>query len=216
MSRADRVVLARPGAELTAENVITVPIPCRPFVVEHLGKKHGDYVPRCRMRQGQVHVRLTTGQVLTDVADITARLQAVHHLISRHDILLELEEVQAVTHMVGKEYRIGDRSFRPRQTPLRLSGAESTRRSKLTGRGGLRLFKRPCVLHSRKAWRATLGLRAKCLRKTTLFFARCASGANITEALLLSARKSGRILARHASPADGRVITKTKESHVLS
>ena len=123
MSRADRVVLTRPGAELVAENVITVPIPCQPFVVEHLGKKHGDYVPRCRMRPGQVHVRLTTGQVLTDVQDISARLQAVHHLISRHDILLELEELQAVTHMVGKEYRIGDRSFRPRQVPLRLNGA---------------------------------------------------------------------------------------------
>ena len=123
MSRANRVVLTRPGADLVAENVITVPIPCRTFIVEHLGKKHGDYVPRCIMRPGQVHVRLTTGQVLTDISDIAARLQAVHHLISRHDILLELDEAQAVTHMVGKEYRIGDRSFRPRQTPLRGNGA---------------------------------------------------------------------------------------------
>lgn len=123
MSRVERVVLTRPGVELTAENAITIPIPCQQFVVEHLGKKHGDYIPRCRIRPGQVHVRLTTGHVLTDIRDISARLQAVHHLISRHDILLELEELQAVTHMVGKEYRIGDLSFRPRQTPLRGNGA---------------------------------------------------------------------------------------------
>ncbi len=82
MSRADRVVLTRPGAELVAENVITVPIPCQPFVVEHLGKKHGEEQPALASRKepreaGQTDsfVALENYEVRLDVRVLTNRVR---------------------------------------------------------------------------------------------------------------------------------------------
>ena len=123
IARKDRIILARPGDEILAENIVLIPLEPHGFTLEHLGKKHGEHVPTFRLRPGCIHIRLQNGTLLTDVADMASRLQAVHNLMSRHDIMLDLDEAQRVTHMTGRAtYHAGKERFTPRLTPLRGNG----------------------------------------------------------------------------------------------